>query len=333
MEILRRLRQERRRRGARSTSGSTGAGGAVHPRGLRRGGAPRRRTTSSTSSLRIRRGARAARRRVRPDWRGPAAARVPGLRGARGVGIARPLPDVRSGPRTPGPSCTRRGPPGRPKGAMRSHQSYALFYLLNAIEFGFGRDDVGLAVMPHVPRELRVLRRSCSRTWAPPSACTTAKSFDPEHLLGVLADGADHLHLARADPLRDDARPRRRRCANATTSGRSRSSSSPPLRRAARRSWPMMEAFPNARLFEAYGSTEAGLVTLLRPEQQFDKLGSIGREIVGTGRIRLLDSGRSGGGRGRGRRAVRAHAHRLRRLLEPPRGDRARVPRGVLQRG
>jgi acyl-CoA synthetase (AMP-forming)/AMP-acid ligase II len=50
----------------------------------------------------------------------------------------------------------------------------------------------------------------------------------------------------------------------------------------------IMEAFPNSRLFEAYGSTEAGLVTLLRPEQQFEKLGSIGREIVGTGRLRLL---------------------------------------------
>jgi acyl-CoA synthetase (AMP-forming)/AMP-acid ligase II len=51
-----------------------------------------------------------------------------------------------------------------------------------------------------------------------------------------------------------------------------------------------MECFPNSRLFEAYGSTEAGLVTLLRPEQQFEKLGSIGREIVGTGRVRLLDA-------------------------------------------
>jgi len=52
----------------------------------------------------------------------------------------------------------------------------------------------------------------------------------------------------------------------------------------------IMEAFPNSRLFEAFGSTEAGLVTLLRPEQQFEKLGSIGREIVGTGRLRLLDA-------------------------------------------
>jgi acyl-CoA synthetase (AMP-forming)/AMP-acid ligase II len=51
----------------------------------------------------------------------------------------------------------------------------------------------------------------------------------------------------------------------------------------------IMEAFRRSSLFEAYGSTEAGLVTLLRPEDQFTKIGTIGREIVGTGRIRLLD--------------------------------------------
>lgn len=51
----------------------------------------------------------------------------------------------------------------------------------------------------------------------------------------------------------------------------------------------IMEFFPNVRLFEAYGSTEAGLVTTLRPEDQLKKLGSIGRECVGTDIIKLLD--------------------------------------------
>jgi len=51
----------------------------------------------------------------------------------------------------------------------------------------------------------------------------------------------------------------------------------------------IMDFFKNSQLFEAYGSTEAGLVTLLRPDEQFSKLGSIGREITGSGRIKLLD--------------------------------------------
>jgi acyl-coenzyme A synthetase/AMP-(fatty) acid ligase len=52
----------------------------------------------------------------------------------------------------------------------------------------------------------------------------------------------------------------------------------------------VMELFEEAKLFEAYGSTEAGLVTILRPEEQLEKVGSIGRECIGTDRIRLLDS-------------------------------------------
>jgi acyl-CoA synthetase (AMP-forming)/AMP-acid ligase II len=55
----------------------------------------------------------------------------------------------------------------------------------------------------------------------------------------------------------------------------------------------IMEYFENAELWEAYGSTEGGLVTLLRPEDQFKKLGSIGREIFGTDRIRILDEDRN----------------------------------------
>jgi len=51
----------------------------------------------------------------------------------------------------------------------------------------------------------------------------------------------------------------------------------------------IMDYFKNAELWEAYGSTEAGLVTLLRPEEQFKKLGSIGREIWGSDRIKILD--------------------------------------------
>ncbi len=41
----------------------------------------------------------------------------------------------------------------------------------------------------------------------------------------------------------------------------------------------IMDYFRSAGLWEAYGSTEAGLITYLRPEDQLKKLGSIGREI------------------------------------------------------
>jgi acyl-CoA synthetase (AMP-forming)/AMP-acid ligase II len=54
----------------------------------------------------------------------------------------------------------------------------------------------------------------------------------------------------------------------------------------------IMDYFPNAELWEAYGCTEGGLATVLRPEEQFRKLGSIGREAFGLDRIKLLDEAR-----------------------------------------
>jgi acyl-CoA synthetase (AMP-forming)/AMP-acid ligase II len=51
----------------------------------------------------------------------------------------------------------------------------------------------------------------------------------------------------------------------------------------------ILEHFGGSQLYELYGSSEAGWVTLLRPEEQFTKLGSVGREWTGTGPVRLLD--------------------------------------------
>ena len=42
-------------------------------------------------------------------------------------------------------------------------------------------------------------------------------------------------------------------------------------------------------LYEGYGSTEAGIVTVLKPEDQLRKLGSIGFETLGTDFVKILD--------------------------------------------
>ena len=179
------------------------------------------------------------------------------------------------------------GTTGRPKGAIRSHQSYALFYLLNAIEFGFRPDDVGLAVMPlcHV----NSVFYGFVFTYVGASTCVyDRRSFDPEHLLRVL--GEEKITFTSLVPTHYTMMlglPAAVREARDLRHVSKLLISSAPANRDTKLS--IMECFPSSRLFEAYGSTEAGLVTLLRPEQQFQKLGSIGREIVGTGRIRLLD--------------------------------------------
>jgi acyl-CoA synthetase (AMP-forming)/AMP-acid ligase II len=40
------------------------------------------------------------------------------------------------------------GTTGVPKGVVRSHGSYIAFYLINAVDFGFGQSDKGMVVMP-----------------------------------------------------------------------------------------------------------------------------------------------------------------------------------------
>ena len=63
--------------------------------------------------------------------------------------------------------------------------------------------------------------------------------------------------------------------------------SSAPVRQDTKRA--VMEMFKNSGLFELYGATETGWVTMLHPHEQFTKLGSVGRECVGSAPIKLLD--------------------------------------------
>ncbi len=180
------------------------------------------------------------------------------------------------------------GTTGKPKGAVRSHASYALFYLMNAVEFAFGRDDVGLAVMPmcHVNS---VLYGFLFSYLGASFSIYDRRSFDPEHLLGVLAgDRVTFTSLVPTHYVMMLDLPAAVRGKHDLGRVGKLLVSSAPARRETKLA--IIECFPNSRLFEGYGSTEAGLVTLLRPEQQFAKLGSIGREIVGTGRLRLLDA-------------------------------------------
>ncbi len=51
----------------------------------------------------------------------------------------------------------------------------------------------------------------------------------------------------------------------------------------------IMDFFPEVELYEGYGSTEAGIVTVLKPEDQMRKLGSIGTESLGTDFVKILD--------------------------------------------
>ena len=179
------------------------------------------------------------------------------------------------------------GTTGRPKGAIRAHRGMAMLALMTGIELSLGAGDDALLVMPmchanslnfftafaYLGGTVTIFsRRSfdpalCLRTFA--STGATFTSLVPTHYTVLLEvpeaerRGAD---FGRVEKLMVSSAP-----------------ALPETKRA------VMEMFPNSGLFELYGSTEAGWVTMLHPDEQFDKLGTVGRETVGSAPIRLLD--------------------------------------------
>lgn len=179
------------------------------------------------------------------------------------------------------------GTTGIPKGVVRSHESYISFFLVNSIEFGFSQDDKGMIVMPlyHVNSTFYGLLF----IYIGASLYVGAdKGFDPVELLRVIDEEKvifislipTHYHLILNVP--DDARKK-----FDLGSMRIFLCSSAPVRSKIKKG--ILKCFPDVKLYEAYGSTEAGLVTILKPEDQLRKLGSMGRECLGTDVIRLLD--------------------------------------------
>jgi fatty-acyl-CoA synthase len=116
------------------------------------------------------------------------------------------------------------------------------------------------------------------------------KSFEPEHLLRTLAsDKFTFTSLVPTHYIMMLGLPESVKRELNVESVTKLLISSAPARQDTKLA--LMEYFRRSQLYEAYGSTEAGWVTLLRPEEQLTKLGSIGRECLGSGRIKLLDAG------------------------------------------
>lgn len=179
------------------------------------------------------------------------------------------------------------GTTGKPKGAVRTHESYIAFYVLNVAEMSFNRDDLGLLVMPMC--HVNSIFYSFSFTYAQAGVCVyNLVSFDPEHMLKTLAEqkitftSLVPTHYIMMLSLPEDVKNK-----YDVSCVRKLLCSSAPARKDTKLA--ILDHFKNSELYEAYGSTEAGLVTLLRPDDQIRKLGSVGREIFGTDRLRLLD--------------------------------------------
>ncbi|MEY3782344.1 MAG: hypothetical protein RIS97_522 [Pseudomonadota bacterium] len=182
------------------------------------------------------------------------------------------------------------GTTGRPKGAIRSHGGNALIAVATALEMGFTREDTALLVMPLCHANSLYFGSTFVHLGAT-CIIDDRPSFDALVLLQTLAE--DRVTFTSLVPthyimllaLPDEVK--RRYDLSAVDK---LMISSAPARQETKRG--IMELFPNGQLYELYGSTEAGWVTLLRPDEQLRKLGSVGREWACSGAIRVLDEKR-----------------------------------------
>ncbi|MEM8948378.1 MAG: AMP-binding protein [Pseudomonadota bacterium] len=179
------------------------------------------------------------------------------------------------------------GTTGNPKGAIRDHRGMAMLALMTEVELSLSRKDDALLVMPmchanslffftaflYIGATVTIFSRPsfdaalCLRTIG--ELGVTFSSLVPTHY-SMMLDVPDHERgetgFERVEKLMVSSAP-----------------AHVDLKRQ------IMAMFPNSGLFELYGSTEAGWVTMLHPDEQFDHLGTVGREVVGSAPIKLLD--------------------------------------------
>ena len=179
------------------------------------------------------------------------------------------------------------GTTGKPKGVMKTHASLFAQYFISIFDHQFDFNDVNLLVMPccHV----NSLFYSFVATWVGGAVMAyNMVSFNPEDLLKTFSDhrvtftSLVPTHYIMMLALPDEVKKK-----YDLTSIKKLLISSAPARRDTKLG--VLKMFPNSKLDEAYGSTEAGIVTILKPHEQLTKLGSCGREVIGSDVIRFYD--------------------------------------------
>ena len=179
------------------------------------------------------------------------------------------------------------GTTGNPKGAIRNHQGSALIALVTAVDMGFTPADTALLVMPmcHANSLYFAFTFTCLG-----ATCVVEdrRSFDPEALLETMAARrVTFTSLVPTHYIMTLGLPAQVKSRYDVGAVRKLMISSAPARKDTKLG--ILDHFRNSQLYELYGSTEAGWVTLLRPHEQIDHLGSVGREWTGSGPVKMLD--------------------------------------------
>ncbi|MFA1541890.1 class I adenylate-forming enzyme family protein [Actinomadura monticuli] len=176
------------------------------------------------------------------------------------------------------------GTTGQPKGALLTHRSRVLTMFGCAVDYGLGPGKRTAAVAP------MALGAGFCFAYAGPfmgGRTSMLPRWDPERLLDMIErDRLQTIFLVptHALTLRQvmEGSPRRWDLSSLETLYFNAAALPVPLKE-----W-VVEAFPHVGVHELYGSTEAGIVTDLRPAEALRKAGSVGHPWFMTD-VKLLD--------------------------------------------
>ena len=182
------------------------------------------------------------------------------------------------------------GTTGKPKGVIRNHEGYYHLSSITSIELKIRKEDKALLVMPLC--HANSFNFFCAYIFAGASIYIYSKpSFNCKYFFNILKK--HHCTFTSLVPTHFIMILDYIKKFNKNNIIRHRFNfmiSSAPARKDTKQL--ILKYFKNANLYELYGSSESGWVTMLHPEEQFSHLGTVGKECVGSKSIKIMNDDR-----------------------------------------
>ncbi|MAH89017.1 MAG: long-chain fatty acid--CoA ligase [Pelagibacterales bacterium] len=179
------------------------------------------------------------------------------------------------------------GTTGMPKGVIRDHNGYYYLSAITSIELKIKKSDKALLVMPLF--HANSFNFFCAYIFSGASVFIySKKSFDSKYFFYVLnkfkctfTSLVPTHFIIILDYLKKINKN------NIINREFNFMISSAPVRKDTKKS--ILKFFKSANLFELYGSSESGWVTMLHPDEQFSNLGTVGKECIGSKAIKIMN--------------------------------------------